>query len=257
MSILVYPLWLDFQSAANTSQNGFFSPQTDFIRAVNEVSILLWNRYTGMSEKSQEVKDKLSPFLKSKNIVVGSAATYYGIAKKPTSYGRFASARIVVHKDLTIPAKDIDDGKCEGFKSEEEITDEYYDNIKEFPVVMIDNQRWGAFTQHLTKGPTLERPGITQVNDEFKVAPRKVSVIALDYYIEPTPATFPYTLSPNNNQTGAGDQIIFNAATSVPLQWPEQMKKEFLDELVKWYFLFTRDQIGSGINLQQKQAPTP
>lgn len=248
-----FSLWLNLKSRVNTSQNGWFRPETDFIQGLNVISVDKWNKYTNEAEKSQEAKDKLFPFLKSKNVIVNTTSTYYGIAKKPVDYGRFASARIVVHKDLTIPAKDIDDGKFEGWKTDEEIKDEYWDNIKEFPVTMVDNQKWGAYCQHLTKGPTLEKPGITQVNDEFKVAPRKVSVIAIDYYIEPTPATFKYTTSPGNPQNGSGDQLIYDTS-SVPLQWPEQMREEFVEDLVKWYMLYTRDQIGNSIDLSQKQV---
>jgi hypothetical protein len=245
-------LFLDLQSAVNTSLNGWFRPETDFIRSVNEVSLNLWKKWTNEAEKSQEAKDKLFPFLKSKNIAVDSTGGYYGIAKKPTSYGRFASARVIVHSTGTIPAKDVDDGKCEGFEDQEQITDEYYDNIKEFKVEMVDNQRWSAYLEHLTKGPTIEKPGITQINDYFRVAPRKVSVVVIDYYVEPKPATFKYTLTPGNVQTGSGDMIIYDAANSQKLEWPEQVRPEFLEELKSWYIQFARDQNFSVISAQQK-----
>lgn len=243
----------DLQSKVNFSQNSWFRPETDFIRGVNETSIKLWNEKTGQAEKSQEIKDQLMPFLKSKNIAVNTSATYYGIAAKPSDYGRLASARIVVHNDTTLPDKGVDSGKCDGFKTDEEIKDEYYDNIKEAVCEIIDNQRWGSYVTHLTKGPTLEKPGITQINNSFKVAPRKISVIALDYYIEPTPATYLYSVTAGNPQTGSGDQIVYNP-NSVKLQWPEQMKNEFLEELVKWYQLYIKDQVGNQINLSQKQV---
>lgn len=247
-----FSLWLDLQGAVNTSLNGWFRPETDFIKAVNVVSLNLWQKKTGEAEKSQEIKDALAPFLKSKNIAVSSAGGYYGVAKKPAGYGRFASARLVVHKDLTLPSKEVEEGKCDGFKDQEQITDEYYDNIKEVKVQMIDNQRWSAYCEHLTKGPTLEKPGITQINDYFRVAPRKVSVVVIDYYVEPKPATFKYTLTPGNVQTGSGDMVIYNAATSDKLEWPEQVRPEFLDELKSYYIQFTRDQNFSVISAQQK-----
>jgi hypothetical protein len=249
-----YSLWLDFQSDVNTSLNGEVRPESDFIRAVNDASINLWNKWTGEAEKSEEVKAKLAPFLKSKNIPVDSKQGYYGIAKKPAGFGRFASARIVVHSSSTIPAKDVEDGKCDGFKSQEEITDEYYDNIKEFKVQMIDNQRWSAYCEHLTKGPTLEKPGITQINDYFRVAPRKVSVVVIDYYVEPKEATFKYTLTPGNVQTGSGDMIIYDANASQKLEWPEQVRQEIMEELKSWYIERTKDQIFSVISAQQKQV---
>ncbi len=247
-------LWQDLKSAVNIDQNGWFRPETDFIKGLNQVSIKLWNDYTGTAERMQEGKDKLFPFLRSKNIPVSSSATYYGVAAKPKDYGRLASARIVVHKEQTLPAKDIDNGICEGLKTPEEINDAYYDNVIEAVCEIIDNQRWGAYCQHLTKGPTLQKPGITQINDSFKVAPRKISVIALDYYIEPTPATYEYTTTSGNPQTGAGDQIIYNP-NSVKLQWPEQMRNELLQELKDWYYLYIQNQQANSINLSQRQVP--
>lgn len=248
----VYSLWLDFQSEVNTSLNGWFRPETDFIKAVNVVSLKLWNKWTNQAEKSEEEKAKLAAFLKSKNIPVNSAGGYYGIAKKPAGFGRFASAGLIVHNDSTIPSREVDGGECEGFKTQEEITDEYYDNIKEIKVQMIDNQRWRAYCEHLTKGPTLEKPGITQINDYFRVAPRKVSVVVIDYYVEPKPATFKYTLTPGNVQTGSGDMVVYDANASQKLEWPEQVRPEFLEELKSYYINFTRDQNFSVISAQQK-----
>lgn len=251
----LYSLWLDFQSAVNTSQNGFFRPETDFVRAANEVTVKLWNKWTAKAEKSQEERDKLFPFLKSKNIAVDTATAYYGVAKKPKDYGRLASVRIVVHENNTCPSKEVNDGQCDDWKTDEEFKDEYWDNITEYAARIISDQTWGAFCKHLTKGPSLSNPGITQVNDQFKVAPRKVSVIVLDYYIEPTPATYKYTVVAGNPQTGAGDQLVYNANTSVKLQWPEQMRNELLQELKDWYILHIRDQAGNQINLSQKSVP--
>ncbi len=250
-----YSIWLDFQSEVNTSQNGWFRPHTDFIRALNAISVELWNDYTGQAEKSQEIKDKLFPFLKTKNISVESSTAYYGQAKKPEEYGRFASCRVLLHdNEGTLPDKNVDEGKCEGFKTPEEIKDEYYDALKEFPVVMVDNQRWGSYSEHLTKGPTLTRPGITQVGEFFKVAPRKVSVIVMDYYVEPKEATLKYSLTPGNLQTGSGDSIQYDKNASTPLQWPEQMRREFLQKLKEWYIAYTRDPLFNSIALQQKAS---
>lgn len=253
MPMTSYSLWLDLQAEVNTSPNGWVRPESDFIIELNKISIKLWNKYTGMAEKSQEIKDKLRPFLKSKNLIVKPSG-YEGVVIRPSDYGRFASAGIIVHKDSTVPDPQVDNGKCEGFKSQQEITDEYYDNIIQRDVKMIDNQRWRGFLSHLTKGPTFEKPGITEIDGNFKVAPRKVSVIILDYYTELIPATFNYTISSGNVQTGQGDQIIYNATTSEPLQWDEQMREEFVEELKKWFIQAMRDQMLSGISAQQKQV---
>lgn len=253
MPIPTFSLWQDFQSENNVSQNGWFRPETDFIRGVNVTSIKFWNKYTAIAERSQEAKDKLFPFQRSKNIVVNSASGYYGFAKKPDDYGRLASIRIVVHKSgITCPSKAIDDGKCDDWQTKEEFEDDYLDHVTEYRAEIIQNQNWASFCEHLTKGPKLDRPGVTQINEGFQVAPRKVSVIALNYYINPSPATFKYTIAPGNPQTGAGDQIIFDTS-SAPIPWPEQMRQEFLEELKDWYILYIRDQVGNQISNSQKQ----
>lgn len=253
MPIDVYSLWLDFQSDNNTSQNGFVRPNTDFMRAVNDISIKLWNKYVEEAQRSQSGRDKMFPFLKSKNIPVGSQGTYYGVAKKPTDYGGFASASILVHDDKTYPSSEVDNGRCDGDEDIEVLKDEYLDNVKTARAAMIDNQRWDSFCTHKTKGPTFEKPGITQVNNEFKVAPRKVSVIVINYYVLPKEAVFKYTLTPGNVQTGSGDQVIYDKANSVQLEWPEQMKEEFTKELKSWYIGYTQNWLASNISSQQKQ----
>lgn len=254
-----FDLYMSFQSTVNTFIGGFFRPSTDFIRKANDISNDLWNKWTGEAEKSQEARDNLIYFLKSKNIIV-APKTSYGTFSPPADYGRYASARILVGQDgKTVCSKDIDDGKAldvksDGLKTPEEITDEYYDEIIETSVENIDNQRWSSFTQHSTKGPTLKKPGLTQIDGGFKVSPRKVSVIVLDYYVKPTDAVFAYDITPGNVQTGAGDQLVYNKEKSKPLQWPNTIRTEFLIRLGEAYSYFTREQFWAQFNNQQKKT---
>src|SRR5689334_15681693 len=94
-----YDLYQSFQSTYNTFFGGWFRPNTDFIVKVNDISVELWEMFTRMAEKSQEVKDNLLPFLKSKNMIVSSQNSFYGTFKPPGGYGRFASARMLVSGD--------------------------------------------------------------------------------------------------------------------------------------------------------------
>lgn len=241
----LFDLYQSFLSYVNTFAGGWFRPQTDFEKACNDISNELWDMYTPLAEKDQAAKDKLVYFLTSKNVIVTSGSTFYGTVTPPPDYGRYASARIIVHKgDKCVPCADVDGGKCCNgeFKTQEEITDEYFDNIQEVKVENISNLRWGSVGGHKTKKPTLEKPKITQVDGVFKVAPRKVSVLVLDYYVRPRPAVFAYTVVPGNPQTGAGGQIVYNRNNSLPLQWPTTVVNDFLVRLGARFGLFTKDQ---------------
>lgn len=251
----LFDLYNSFTSVVNTQIGGWYRPQTDFTKRCNDISKQLWVKWTREAEKSQECKDNLMPFLRSKNIIV-SASGPYGKFSSPKGYGRFASARIIVAGETCFPDKSVDNGKCEQgiYKSQEELTDEYFDSIKQFDVELIDDKKWGAVNAHLTKKPTLSKPKIRQIDNSFEVAPRKVSVIVLDYYVEPKEATFLYDLTPGNVQTGAGDQIIYNSKNSEPLEWPATVRGEFLIELGISYGLFTRDQFVTQATQQQKMT---
>lgn len=250
----LFDLYKDFGSRVNIQQGGWFRPQTDFVNACNVISNELWEHYTNMAEKSQEVKDNLFPFLKSKNIIVDNKGIY-GTFPSPKEYGRFATARIIVTEDHCVPCKEVDNGSCTNgdFKTPEELTEDYYDTVTQYEVDLVDTNKWAAMNQHKTKKPTILSPKIRQVNGVFQVAPRKVSVIVLDYYVKPKNATFEYTNAPGNVQTGAGDQIIYNQKDSKPLEWPETMRGQFLDRLQTVYSQFTRDQMLAQLNNQPKK----
>lgn len=250
-----FELYQSFKSYVNTDQNGWFRPQTDFQRACNDISKELWVKWTNEAEKSQEAKDNLQPFLQSKNMIVSNSSVY-GTFKPPKEYGRFATARIIVAGDYCVPCKEVDEGKCSNgdFKTPEELKDNYYDSIEQFNVDMIDTNKLGAMNEHLTKKPTLRKPKMRQIDGGFQVAPRKVSVIVLDYYVEPKLMKFAYTISPGNVQTGAGDQLIYDKDNSKPLEWTPTVINEFLERLKIWYSRFVRDQVLAGIDLQQKEA---
>lgn len=256
----------DFYSLVNSFQGGFFSPETDFIKAVNNISLELWEMWTRQAERSQEIKDNLFPFLVSKNVMCIPQNSYYTIANPPSDYGRFASAKIlVINNDKSVPDVEVENGKCvcgtkkNGkdryvvFKNDEDLAMDYYNNVREQEIEMVDNQRWSSVLKHLFKKPTFESPKMTQINKGFKVAPRDVSVVILNYYTKPVAATYVYTQVPGNPQTGAGGQIIYNANQSVPLQWPYTVKNEFLWRLGVRFSIFTKDQFMSQITMINKK----
>ena len=217
------------------------------MNAISKEVFLIW---TGMAEKSQEVRDYLFPFLVSKNLMVEKKNSYYGFLKKPDTYSRWGTARIWTLGDKTIPCANVDGGKCEGYKSQEEINEEFYANIKEAEIDLIDDKRWAACLEHLTKMPTLAKPKTLQVDGGWRVAPRDVSIVALDWYKEPKEGTFKYTVVPGDPQTGAGDFIQYDP-TSTPLEWPETVLNEFLWRLADRYGIFISNPTLSQLSKQQ------
>lgn len=249
----LYSIWSSFQSLVNTAQNSFFRPQTDFAQQVNDISNEIWEEWTGMAEKSQEIRDHLAPFLISKNLKVEPRNTYYGEALYPKNYGRFASAAVWSLKNQCVPCPNVDGGKCKGVKTQEEVNEEYYANITENEVDLVDAQRWTSCLNHKTKKPTLSKPKITQINGGWKVAPRDASILVLSYYTKPVEGTFKYTVVAGNTVTGDGDYIQYDP-TSVPLQWPETVINEFLWRLATRYGLFINSQFLTQFANSKKRA---
>ena len=254
MMIDLFELNQSLGSLVNTFQGGWFRPQTDFQRACNDISNELWNEQTNKAEKSEEVKANLIYFLKSENIIVAKEKSAYGRLEVPADYGRRSSLRLIT-----------DGVKCykmdEISTDDEKMIEEYYDNLKEINIPVVDNAKWGSANKHLTKSPTLTNPLATQIGQEsgkeikggFKISPRDISVVVLDYYVRPRDAVFAYTTTPGNVQTGAGDQIVYDKARSFPLQWPTTMVNEFLIRLGSRYGAFTRDQFMAQYSEQQKK----
>lgn len=186
-----------------------------------------------MAEKDQQIRDFLRPFLVSKNLKVQPRNSYYGFLPEPTGYGRWGSARIWTIKEQCVPC-----AESKGFKTQEEITAEYLSEIKEFPVDLVDEQRWAACLNHLTKSPTLSNPKMTQIDNGWRVAPRSVSIVALDWYKIPKEGTFIYTEVAGDPASGEGDYIQYDANASTPLEWPESVLNYFLWKLAKRYGIF-------------------
>lgn len=244
----MFDLWKRFCSDNNTFQGGFYRPERDFTEKVNSISLEAFAKFTAQDEKTQQIEDWLYPFATTANIIVVPAVSW-SLAKYPLDYGAYKAARVLHHAEECFCEEGhpvfMDGEECFS-KNEDPIEkvkriDRYKAGIIEATVAKIGSSHWGACLEHETKCPTFESPKITQYSEGFKVAPLKVSVIVLDYYTNPVPAKFAYTVAPGFPQTGAGDYLIYNQAASTPLQWPQSMIPYFLDELQNSYSKFTRD----------------
>lgn len=251
-----FDLWKKFCSDNNTFQGGFFRPDRDYQENLNAISLDAFATFTAMDEKAQQIEDWLAPFAKTVNIIVTPGAGNYGVAKYPAApnpnpYEAYKAARSLQYKDKCMCEDGAEifsvdsEGKCakatETEIQKQERVERYKAGIFEATITKVPSSKWSATLEHETKCPTFESPKITQFDEGFKVAPRSVSVMVLDYYKKPKAAKFAYTIAPGNPQTGAGDYLVYDLANSVPLEWPQSMIPYFLDKLQQIYAKFTRD----------------
>lgn len=258
MPIQIPDIYNDFTTWVNTSQNGFFRPETDFKRALQNASISLWNELTDEAENNQSVTDDLRPFLRTRNMIVNNDNLSFGRFNEPPEYGRYSAARLILYNGKTVGYEDCDICNSKPNVDEQEtfeMVERYLNNIIEVDVKKVDSSKWAAALQNKTKAPTLNKPIITQSKSDanisgFKVAPRQTSVVVLDYYVEPKPVNFVYTTTPINTITGAGGEIIFGNST--PLEWPITVKNRLLEIIKNIYIGFTRDGLLQQIDSAQK-----
>ena len=250
--INMFDLWGKFCSDNNVFQGGMFRPERDFEKDVNSISLEAFADFTAQDEKSQQIIDWLSPFANTVNIITTPLSGNEVLAKYPHDnkgeiiYGAYKAARSLQHKEKCLCDESSDvyqDGKCASATDTElqrqKRIEAYKDGITEVEIIPVKSSAWASCLTHETKCPTFENPKLTQFKDGFKVAPRQVSVIVLDYYRNPVPAKFAYSIAPGNPQTGAGDYLIYNQAQSKDLEWPQSMIPYFLDKLQQKYAKFT------------------
>lgn len=251
--ITTFELYEKFCGTVNTHQGGHARPNRNFINWVNDVTIDIFMEEIKEWEKTQIITDRLSPFLKSVNVVVtGMPNQMWDLIKLPSDYEHFSSARIWKRADEfcgcstcdTIDGKDGKEKKCD-FRlideDEMEFAKQASDaSIKEVTITKVPNDKWGAICSHRTMGPTSEKPICTQYDKGLKIAPKGTGVVIVDYFRLPVNATFEYTLL---NPGAENEYIQYNANTSKPVEFSKTLIPEMLDRLQKKYGTFTRENI--------------
>lgn len=245
-AIDLYDLYMSLRNNVNTQQGGFIRPQANFQNWVNEVSMELFREKVKEWETTQRISDELAPFLKTVNaVLVTQPGRNYDVLAYPEDYGYFSSARILANVDIkcgcAVDGKEFvdgNDGTCKAYEDEDykEIAERNKGaGLCELSVTKVPNQMWGAACDNSFKKPTVTSVIITQWDGGFKVAPRNLGIIILDYLKVPRKAVFGYTLGPDDN-------IVYNAGTSTQLEWGESVKGEFLARLQKRYGMFVREE---------------
>lgn len=228
----------------NTQQGGHLRPQRNFISWLNDISRELFKEKFKDFEKGQSIDDELAkPFLRSVNVkVTALAGSPHDIIPYPDDYGYLASIRVLVDPDNGVgcPCAGLDaleeDGSCTAYKDSDlfELAEKIKgQNLKEGNATKIDNQRWGSALDNPFKKPTYEKPVVTQFDGGFKIFPKGIGTVVLDYLKKPKDATYEFTLGPD-------DTVIYNPTTSVKLDWTDGIVNEFLARLKIRYAAYTK-----------------
>lgn len=243
--INIFDIWQKLMSRVNVQQGGQIRPVTDFEKWYNDASNLIFRRRLAAADLNQIIDDDLSPFLLSANVLcVNQVGQPYSIAAYPSDYVGFANMKILRQRDSercglaeNLPIID-GDGKCKQYEDPDyAVMRQTFAgaNLVETVVNKIDTGKWASCMSHDTKNPTYDSPKTTQFSSGFKVAPKGIPVVVLDYYKTPRAAVFGYTI-------GTGDTIIYDPNTSIQLEWSNTMENEFLVELEKAYGMAVREQ---------------
>ncbi len=251
----LFNIYEQFIGTVNTHQGGHVKPNRNFTQWVNTISIDIFKDMCEEYQRSQVMSDELTIFLKTVNVIVPRVTgQMWDTIVKPKDYEYFASAKVFRRSGDTdtsvgcsaFPVIDGRDGKpgdCKDALSAEEMESASAgadDSLKEYAIKKIPTDRWAAACNHVNLAPTINNAKCTQYDKGFKLAPKSLGIILLDYFRAPLPGTFDYTLL----NPGAEDEYIqYNAGTSNPLEWKDTMLPEFLARLQKKYGRFVREQV--------------
>ena len=243
----IYDLYIDFKARANINQGGYVSPVV-FQSWVNNISSELFRDKVARWQESQQLTDDMGHLSRSKNVTVTPVpGKAYDVAILPSDYEYFIAAGRVYNRETgkgcivegkgCIKGQTGEECSSADCRADNKYIDpdlvaleklEQEDNLTEVAISIIDNQRWRPLLEHYTKKPTVDKPAITVIEGSLKVAPKHTGVIILDYFVAPVKTVFAYTV-------GSNDEILYDQGNSVPLDWPDRLKPEFISRLLKNY----------------------
>ena len=246
--ISVCQIYNDFKGASNTWQYGHFRPKS-FEYALHEASIEIFNELRKEWQKSQIVSDNLRPFFKSAQKQISNLPKG-GMIDYPDDYSMFSSLRFFTKatggSGVLIDCDIIDDDRsCRPLREEDKVAMLAAEELVEHEISKIDNMRWGAFCAHQFIPPSLDNPGCTQYNDGFKVLPKKIGIVVLDYLAIPERPKFIYTKGPRN-------AFICDPLKCTNMLWGDEILPELMSRIKTKYASF----VGNGAKYQEGQRET-
>jgi hypothetical protein len=247
----VFDLYERFCGKVNTHQGGHARPHRNFLNWVRDINVTLFKEYYKVFEKTQNVSDVLTPFLRSRNVVItGRPGQMHDLIRKPADYERLAHIRIYYRGGITLGKRGLDTCNCEGQPTEcpayvdddlQEMLQANADaELKEITAEKLDNGRWGALAARVSKKASVTNPKVTQYDEGLKILPKGLGVVILDYFRLPATPTMNYTIIDEGLET---ERIQYNRATSQPLEWSETLIDEILSRLEIAYGVHSRNQL--------------
>ena len=237
--ISVCQIYNDFKGENNTWQQGHFRPQS-FEFSLHMAQMEVFNKLRMEWEKSQVVSDNLRPFFKSVQISIKDYPKG-GMIEYPADYSMYSSLRYFSRSrsggaGVNVACIEVlDKGSiCRPLREEEKTAALSMDELYEHPIDKIDNQRWGAASQHQFIPLDINNPGCTQYNEGFKVLPKKIGVVVLDYLAIPERPKFNYHKDAKHN-------ILCDKCTD--LLWGEEVLPEIMSRLKTRYGSYTSNQV--------------
>lgn len=252
MPISICQLYSDVKGRENTWQGGHLRPAS-FESWVHEVQIEISNELVKELGNNQTLTDNLRGYLRSVQLPILLSVSG-GTIKYPKDYRRFSSLRFFSKTQTGegVLCKDIDivgeDGQCRPLTEEEKAEALNQSELCERRIDMIDNQFWGSICDDKIAIPSLKIPYATQMQNGFKVLPKAVGYVVLDYVSLPERPKLLYTVDGRHNFTclPGSSSLIFG----------EEMLPEFLARLKKRYSAFTRNESGYQQGESERQITT-
>lgn len=205
---------------------------------IQQASIELLNEKYLSASQNNKLDDDLSTFHRSVNLpVTAPEGLNYGLVTFPTDYNYYWQMRAFLtgtaEKPISCGCPTADNTACNAQTNlfQEEIPIQNLPIVKEVNVEKVDSGRWSAVLNHRFKSPTVDKPYCTEYDGGFKVAPRNLSIVTLDFYRLPVKAKFGYTIV--QNVTTGVPFYQYNAATSTQIEWNPQVQNELLDRVMK------------------------
>lgn len=242
--IHIFDLYESFLAHANTYQGGHVKPQREFINWVRDVSLSFFSAGCQEFEKTKVISDRMSPFLKTKPLQLETEGNPgFDLAVFPEDYAYFATARhfsrdgaFVVEPDQDLLCYDGKQCKCKDkVGASQWVSSITADTIKEKTIDKVDNDRWGSLLDHRILRPSIDKPKMTQYSSGFKVSPKGLGIIVLDYFRLPEDPKMNYIIT----NSGTEDEYMqFVEQGSQHLPWPKDMMADFIPALILKYQAF-------------------
>lgn len=213
---------------------GYLDP-AQFNAFANMSNVELFNKYAGVYQNTQQVTDKILPFIKKSVIAIDSAN---GQMLHPSDYVDRVAVR-AFEPDALLAAQ----------KASTDTDPINYFKIPQIDVDTIDNDKLGGRLISLVVPPTKYLPIITFYDNYIQWHPIDTGVGIFEYLRQPVDVVWGYTV-------GADGLEVYDPTTSVNFEWLWKMRNELIIKICSYFGVSVRaeDLIQYSGLMQQQQA---